>query len=229
MIVEYHRPETIEAALQLLSRKKPITVPLGGGTVLNQPSPNPVAVVDLQSLGLNNIERKGKTLIIGATATFQQILNVKDLYPALRKAICHEATYNTRQVATIAGGLVAADGRSPITTAMLALGTQLIFQPGDEKVPLGDFLPLRKDFLLGQLVSHVLLPGDLKLAYEYVPAVIGYVLGARFAANVLPKFKFVGVAVAVALARYSTHPNVATNSISSSCFFIFLMSIQKFS
>ena len=46
-------------------------------------------------------------------------------------------------------------------------------------------------------------------SYELFPAVIGYVLGARLAANVLPRFKFVGVAVVVAFAVYSTHPNVA--------------------
>jgi hypothetical protein len=55
MIIEYHRPETIEAALALLARKEPRTVPLGGGSVLNQPSDIPVAVVDVQSLGLNQI------------------------------------------------------------------------------------------------------------------------------------------------------------------------------
>ena len=37
MIIEYHRPETIDEALDLLARSQPATVPLGGGTVLNQP------------------------------------------------------------------------------------------------------------------------------------------------------------------------------------------------
>jgi CO/xanthine dehydrogenase FAD-binding subunit len=50
MIVEYHRPPTLDLALQLLSRQSPVTVPMGGGTILNQPSPVPIAVVDLQEL-----------------------------------------------------------------------------------------------------------------------------------------------------------------------------------
>ena len=51
MILEYHRPQTLEAALALLSRQSPLTVPMGGGSALNRPDPTPVAVVDLQALG----------------------------------------------------------------------------------------------------------------------------------------------------------------------------------
>ena len=55
MIIEYYRPQSLEEALELLARPGLTTVPLGGGTVVNQPSPEPVAVVDLQALGLNMI------------------------------------------------------------------------------------------------------------------------------------------------------------------------------
>jgi CO/xanthine dehydrogenase FAD-binding subunit len=168
MIVEYHRPDTIQAALHLLKRIAPVTVPLGGGTVLNKPSPDPVAVVDLQALGLNRFEQKGDTLKIGATVTLQQMLEIEVLLPALKAAIRHEATYNTRQIATIAGTLVAAGGRSPFTTVMLALGVQLVFLPGGEVADLGDVLPLREQNLKGRLISQVNLHINLKLTYEYV-------------------------------------------------------------
>ena len=36
MITEYHRPSTLESAIELLGRKTPETVPLAGGTLLNQ-------------------------------------------------------------------------------------------------------------------------------------------------------------------------------------------------
>ncbi len=36
MIIEYHRPETLEQALALLSRKNPPTLPLGGGSYLSR-------------------------------------------------------------------------------------------------------------------------------------------------------------------------------------------------
>lgn len=50
MVIEYNRPKTLDEALSLLSRKGIKTLPLGGGTILNQPSTERYAVVDLQSL-----------------------------------------------------------------------------------------------------------------------------------------------------------------------------------
>jgi probable selenate reductase FAD-binding subunit len=167
MIVEYHRPETLDQALELLARTGVETVPLGGGTILNQPDPNPVAVVDLQTLGLNTIEIKGKRLELGATVTLQQLLDNSNIPIALKRAIRHEATYNIRQVATIAGALVASDGRSAFTTAMLALGAELAFGSGDT-TDVGSFLPLRSRDDRGVLITAVNIPNNVNLAYEYV-------------------------------------------------------------
>jgi len=168
MIVEYYRPKTIEHALELLQRPGVETVPLGGGTVLNQPSDSPIAVVDLQALGLNSLEQKGHTLEIGATVTLQQFLDYPEIPPDLAKVIRHEATNNTRQVATIAGALVAADGRSSFAAAMLAVSVQLVLQPGDEKENFGDVLPFREEKLKGRLITQIIIPTHVKLAYEYV-------------------------------------------------------------
>jgi putative selenate reductase FAD-binding subunit len=167
MIVEYHRPETLETALDLLARPGVVTVPLGGGTILNQPSPDPVAVVDLQALGLNNLEEKGKKLQLGATVTLQRLLDF-EIVPALKAAIRHQATYNLRQVATVAGTLVATDGRSPFATALLALGAELTLLPGDETQSLGDFLPLRASRPINRLITQVTIPTGVKFAYEYI-------------------------------------------------------------
>lgn len=168
MIVEYHRPETIDEAVNLIARVNPITVPLGGGTSLSKPGSEQLAVVDLQSLELNKVEQKGRTISIGSTATLQQLLVMKDLYPALKQTIRLEATYNTRQVATIAGVLVMSDGRSPFATGMLALAAKLILLPGDEDVFLGDFLPVRRKNLKGKLIASIIIPAAVKLAYHYV-------------------------------------------------------------
>ena len=167
MIVEYHRPETLETAMDLLARPGVVTVPLGGGTILNQPSPDPVAVVDLQALGLNNLEEKGKKLQLGATVTLQRLLDF-EIVPALKAAIRHQATYNLRQVATVAGTLVATDGRSPFATALLALGAELTLLPGDETQSLGDFLPLRASRPINRLITQVTIPTGVKFAYEYI-------------------------------------------------------------
>ena len=168
MIIEYHRPQTLDEALALISRREPLTVPLGGGTALNRPSPNPLAVVDLQSLGLNTINKRGKNLDLGATLGLQALLDVSGIPSVLHQVIRHEATYNLRQMATIAGTLVACDGRSPFSTALLALDAQITLQPGEEQISLGDLLPIRNDILKGRLITKVTLPINMQLAYNYV-------------------------------------------------------------
>ncbi len=171
MIVEYHHPTTLEEALGLISRQDPKTLPLGGGTLLNQPSAEQFAVVDLQSLGLDGIEKHGNTLSLGATLTLQSLLDSGEAFPALQRAIHHEASYNLRQVATIAGTLVAADGRSPFVTAMLALDALIELHNAAGEVgsaSLGDILPLRGERLAQRLITRVEIPTNIRLAYEVV-------------------------------------------------------------
>lgn len=168
MIIEYYRPKKMDLALELLARPEPRTIPLGGGSVVSQPSDDAVAVVDLQALELNGIKSSGKILEVGATVTLQALFDYSALSPALASAIRHEATYNLRQTASVAGTLVAADGRSPFATAVLALGPDLILLPGDEKISLGEVLPSLEDKLDKKLIKQINLPANVKLAYEYV-------------------------------------------------------------
>jgi putative selenate reductase FAD-binding subunit len=168
MIIEYHRPGTLQEALDLLGRAEPTSLPLAGGSVLNQPDGRRVAAVDLQALGLNTLERRGNTLELGATLTLQALLEAESDWPALKGVILHEATHNLRQVATVVGTLVAADGRSPFATALLALDATLTLQPGDEIASLGDLLPVRGERLPHRLITQVAIPANARLAYEYV-------------------------------------------------------------
>ncbi len=167
MITAYHRPNTIEEALQLLARPEP-TRPLGGGTVLSAPSDEQVAVVDLQKLGLSEISAKGQTLHIGSTASLEALLQIESMQPAMAAAIRHEATYNLRQTATVAGSLVAASGRSPFGLAMLALDAQLHLQPNDEELAYGELLALRGETLRGKLITKITVSSQATLKYEYV-------------------------------------------------------------
>lgn len=168
MIIEYFRPETLDEAVRLLGRTTPKTVPLGGGTVLNAPSDQQVAVVDLQKLGLDKIELKGRTLNLGAAVTLQALLDEKDIQPALRQAIRLESGYNLRHSGTVAGSLVSGGGRSPFLAAMLALDVQLLWQPGDQTQSLGEFLPLRARNWPGELITQVSFSIQTELAYHYV-------------------------------------------------------------
>ena len=171
MIIEYHRPNSLTDALALLDRNQPVTVPLGGGTFLNRPSSQHIAVVDLQALGLGRIERQGNMVRLGATATLQSLVDSTELPLALIGAAEQELPFNLRQVATVAGTLVASDGMSPLTCAMLALDVQLktLFparpdQP--EFISLGDFLPVRS--IQHRFILEAAFYSQVRLTYEKI-------------------------------------------------------------
>lgn len=167
MITTYHRPKSLEEALTLLSQ--PNTLPLGGGTLLSKPAPDPVAVVDLQLLGLNTLTPSGNVLELGATLTLQALLESEHCPPALRTALKLEAPLNLRNSATIAGTLVTCDGRSPFACALLALDAKVtVLSSQSSVINVGNLLPLRAELLRGKLITRIEIPLNVKLAFDYV-------------------------------------------------------------
>ena len=168
MITTYHRPQTLEEAMTLLTQ--PNTVPLGGGTLLSQPTIDSVQAVDLQALGLDSLTKKGNDLEIGATCTLQSLLENENCPETLKTAIKLEAPINVRNSATVAGTLVASDGRSPFATALLAMDTKIekaIFDNSKIEFQisnLGEYLPLRPT----NLITKIILPLNTKFAFEFV-------------------------------------------------------------
>lgn len=177
MIKTYHRPTSLDDALTLLSQSD--TIPLGGGTYLNALAfkNKDIAVVDLQALGLTHIHKhgnnpstgSGQRLEIEACVTLQQLLENEHTPEALNTAIKLEAPLNIRNMGTVAGTLVACDGRSHFASAMLALDAKCIVNSGQSSlIHLGDLLPFRVEMLRGKLITKVTIPLNAKFAYEYV-------------------------------------------------------------
>jgi CO/xanthine dehydrogenase FAD-binding subunit len=163
MITTYHRPQTLEEALTLLTQ--PNTVPLGGGTLLSQRSTDSVQAVDLQALGLDFLIKKGNEFEIGATATLQVLFENENCPEALKAAIKLEAPINIRNSATVAGTLVASDGRSPFATALLAMDAKIsVVSEQSSVISLGEFLPLRPR----GLITAITIPLNTKFAFEFV-------------------------------------------------------------
>jgi CO/xanthine dehydrogenase FAD-binding subunit len=165
MITTYHRPKTLDEALTLLSQ--PNRIPLGGGTLLSKPTTDPVEVVDLQALSLDTVTKNGNNLEIGATVTLQQLLESVHCPWALKAGLKLEAPLNVRNAATVAGTIVAGNGRSTFATVLLAMDAKLEIRQSAEQsktVTVGEFLPLRT----GGLITSLTLPLNVKSAFEYV-------------------------------------------------------------
>ena len=171
MITVYHRPQTLDEALTLLTQ--PNTVPLGGGTLLSHASLNAsltnvsIEAVDLQLLGLNSLTRKGNELEIGATATLQELLESEHCPEAMKSALKLETPLNIRNSGTVAGTLVTCDGRSTYATVLLAMDAKIDIRSSkiDSRTSsIGDFLPTRPR----ELITAITIPINVKLAFEYV-------------------------------------------------------------
>ena len=168
MILEYHRPESLEEALALLQRDHPHTVPLGGGTSLSQKHKEGVAVVDLQALGLDFLRVDGAVLDVGAMVRLRALAADPNIPESLAKAIVTEYSSNLREMTTLGGAIAANDGRSAVLTALLALDVKLHWLPGGQDVILGNYLPLRKNWTGGRVIHSVQIPFHAKLAIEAV-------------------------------------------------------------
>jgi len=164
LISTYYRPKSLDEALTLLTQ--PNTVPLGGGTLLSKPGADSIAVVDLQLLGLDSISQNGNELQIGSTCTLQALFESKYCPESLKTALKLEAPLNIRNSATIAGTIVASDGRSTFTTALLALDAKIEIIVNKKSASIGC-----SDFILTHpkgLITSITIPLNVKSAFEFV-------------------------------------------------------------
>ncbi|MDP1544847.1 MAG: FAD binding domain-containing protein [Anaerolineales bacterium] len=172
MITTYHKPQTLDEALALLTQ--PNTVPLGGGTLLSKPTTDSVSVVDLQRLGLDSISvignpstGSGQALQIGAACTLQSLLESERCPDPLKSALKLEAPLNIRNTASVAGTLVASDGRSTFTTMLLAMDAKVDIQTSKDDtrvLNIGEFILTRPS----GLITSIAIPLNVKTAFEFV-------------------------------------------------------------
>lgn len=168
MIVDYYRPKDLSETLSLIENQDKKTILMGGGTAIDRYSIEPMAIVDLQDVGLGEIQKKGNFIDIGATVTLQSLSESPLIAEQLREVILREATHNLRNVASVAGTLIASDGRSPFTAALLAMDAAATLLPGDETISLGNLFLMRDQKLGSKLVTKISIPVNVQLVYEDV-------------------------------------------------------------
>lgn len=147
ILQEYHRPESLDAALALLGRNERRLLPLAGGSKLVGELETRVhrdvdGVVDLRGLGLDTLAVEGDRLVAGATVTLTALVE----HPVggtladglLRRAVQGEGPVNLRNVATLGGIVAAAEPDSEVYAALLALDATVtqVTEKGEQTVAL---------------------------------------------------------------------------------------------
>ena len=156
----YHRPETLPEALQLLAQ--PDTAPLAGGTRLLAGDVRVGTVIDLQSLGLHSISRANDVLRIGATAKLTDIAESDEITGGAREVLLQAIRAsgpNTYRNAATLGGIIG--GREPSSELLALLLTldadlSLAHQDNTDTISLSDYLhPEEKP---AGLITDVVIP-----------------------------------------------------------------------
>jgi len=139
----YHRPESVESALALLGRSGVRTALVAGGTYLTPRLEEEVdEVVDLQAVGLDQIEHDGEQLTLGAMVTIQDVVDDEEVPALLREMARREGPNTFRNQGTVGGAVALADAESEFLAALLVLEAQVTVQTAEEerRLALSDFL-----------------------------------------------------------------------------------------
>ncbi len=168
MVKTYYRPSSLDEALDLIADPEKKLKPLGGGTALSRQKNADFGVVDLQSLGLDRIEKRGQRIVAGATVRLDALLAHPDIDPEIKRGIRVDASANIRNIATLGGWLISSDGRSILSALLLALDTTLSWEPEEKRVRLGNWLPLREEEPPGAILTELEWWMRPVVVFEYV-------------------------------------------------------------
>ncbi|MFU8826039.1 MAG: FAD binding domain-containing protein [Brevefilum sp.] len=168
MIGKYFRPNSVEEALALLTEDGKDRRPMGGGTSLSRKQAGGFDVVDLQETGMADIKENSQGIMVGAMVRLSTLMAHEKAHLEIGRAIRIDASENIRNIATLGGWLVSGEGRSVLTTVLLALDAKLTWAPGEVQVGLGDWLPLRGQNQPGVLLTEIGWKTGSQLTFEYV-------------------------------------------------------------
>ena len=138
---DYHRPSSVQEAVQILSDDPEAKVLAGGHSlipVMKLRLASPSALVDIGRIeALQGISRANGSLRIGAGVTYHEIANsdvVQEAAPLLAEAAGQIGDRQVRYRGTIGGNLSHADPASDLPAAALALGATLhVTGPGGSR------------------------------------------------------------------------------------------------
>ena len=165
-IKAYHRPVNLDEALRLLSRPGVYTALVAGGTDITARLADVDEVVDLQVVGLAEMNYSGAHLTLGAMVRLQTLVEDSQAPALLREAAQREGPNTLRHAATVGGTVVRANPESELLAALLVFEAEIHLQStgGATHLPLADFLADVPAALEGGIVTAVSLATGGKTA-----------------------------------------------------------------
>jgi len=185
----YHRPSSVEEAVQLVKSAEDGTFLAGGHTLiptLKQRLASPTDVVDLGTMDIGGITVSDGSVTIGAGATHAAVASssdVKGANAALADLASHIGDPHVRARGTIGGSVANNDPAADYPAACMALSATI--HTNEREIAADDFFTGMFETALndGELITSVSFPGADKAAY------------AKFA-NPASRYAMVGVFVA---------------------------------
>ncbi len=127
----YHRPATVEEALNLLDGSRVVLA--GGTTIRHDGGGTPVEVVDIQALGFDTVTVTPDRVEVGATVTLQALVDNAAVPQLMRDAAQAELPSTLRSVATVGGTIVTGGSESLFLAALLVHDALVHFVDGTAK------------------------------------------------------------------------------------------------
>ncbi|MGY4707009.1 FAD binding domain-containing protein [Candidatus Bipolaricaulota sp. J31] len=171
----YHYARDVEEALSLLAAYEGRGAILAGGVDLARGlAPEIEGLIDITTAGLSGISRDGGGVVIGATATLEEIRRSREvrgyLGGFLSEVMGRVATLPLRNMATLGGAVVSAHPWADVPTALVALGAEVRWRTEErvEKAPIEELYrrPFRAIFRRSVLTEIRLPPWDGAFAFE---------------------------------------------------------------
>jgi len=169
----YHRPTTVRQAANLLAKDPEAKLLAGGHSllpVMKLRLAKPSALVDIGRIeGLSGIERKGRSIVIGALTRHVEVANspvVKEALPVLAELAGAIGDPAVRHRGTLGGSLANNDPNADYTAAVLGLGATII--TSKRRIPADDFFKGLFETALqpDEIITKVSFPLAKKAAYQ---------------------------------------------------------------
>lgn len=177
---EYARAESVDQAIDLLSKHEDAKIIAGGHSLLplmRLRLARPAMLVDISRIGdLGYIREDGDRIAIGALARHHDVANSEVLQqscPIVSYAASLIGDPQVRHVGTIGGSCAHADPASDMPTVLLALGAELVIQGPQGKrrtVKAADFFEglFEPDLAANEVLTEIRVPKTAGRGWSYI-------------------------------------------------------------